>query len=69
MQRKSLGIINVDFDATDELLIINSAFAKYLRKNGNTMKQCISSLYTSYSRVWVGKNLSDMFSTRNGLKQ
>jgi hypothetical protein len=25
-------------------VIIYSAFGKYLRKNGNTMKQCISSL-------------------------
>jgi len=31
-----------DFDATSQLLIIYSAFVKYLRKNGNTMKQCIS---------------------------
>ena len=44
MQRKLVGIINVDFDATGKLLIIYSAFVKYLRKNGNTMKQCISSL-------------------------
>ena len=39
-----LGIISVDSDATGQLLIIYSAFGKYLRKNGNTMKQCISSL-------------------------
>jgi len=39
MQRKLLGIINVDFDATGQLLIIYSAFVKYLRKNGNAMKQ------------------------------
>ena len=39
-----LGIINVDFDATGQLLIIYFAFVKYLRKNGNTRKQCISSL-------------------------
>jgi len=44
MQRKLLGIINVDFDAAGQLLIICSAFVKYLSKNGNTMKQCISSL-------------------------
>ena len=42
--RKLLGIINVDSDATGRLLIIYSAFVKYLRKNGNTMKQCTSSL-------------------------
>jgi hypothetical protein len=39
-----VGIINVDFDATGQLLIIYSGFVKYLRKNGNTIKQCISSL-------------------------
>jgi len=44
MQRKLMGIINMDLDATGQLLIIYSAFVKYLRKNGNTMKQCISYL-------------------------
>jgi len=44
MQRKLLGIINVDFDTTGQLLIIYSAFVKYLRKNGKTTKQCIGSL-------------------------
>ena len=39
-----IGIINVDFNAVGQLLIIHSAFVKYFRKNGNTMKQCISSL-------------------------
>ena len=39
-----IGVINVDFNATSQLLTIYSAFVKYLRKNGNTMKQCISSL-------------------------
>ena len=32
MQRKLLGIVNVDFDATGQLLVIYSAFVKYLRK-------------------------------------
>ena len=36
MQRRLLGIISVDSDATSQLLIIYSAFGKYLRKNGNT---------------------------------
>jgi hypothetical protein len=44
MQRKLLGIISVDFDITDQLLIIYSAFVKYLRKNGNKMRQSISYL-------------------------
>jgi len=39
---KLLVIINVDFDITGQLLIIYYAFVKYLRKNGNKMKQCIS---------------------------
>jgi hypothetical protein len=46
-QRKLLGIINADFNTTGQLLIIYSAFGKYLRKNGNTKKQCISSSLTS----------------------
>ena len=33
-----------DFNATYQLLIVYSVFIKYLRKNGNTMKQCISYL-------------------------
>jgi hypothetical protein len=37
-----IGIINVDFDTTGQLLIIYSAFIEYLKKNGNTMKQCIT---------------------------
>ena len=44
MQKKLLGIINVDFDATGQLLIIYSAFVKYMRKNWNTRKQYFSSL-------------------------
>jgi hypothetical protein len=41
--KEIIRIINVAFDASDRLLIIYSAFAKYLRKNGNTMKKSISS--------------------------
>jgi hypothetical protein len=32
MQRILLGVINVDFDATGQLLIICFVFVKYLRK-------------------------------------
>ena len=39
-----MGIINVDSDAIGQLLITYYVFVKYLRKNGNTMRQCISSL-------------------------
>jgi len=34
MQCKLLGVISVDVDATGTLLIIYSAFIKYLRKKG-----------------------------------
>jgi len=34
LQRKVLGVISVDFDVTGQLLIIYSAFVKYLRKVG-----------------------------------
>ena len=41
---ETIGIINVDFDARGQLLIIYFVFVKYLRKNGNTVKQYISCL-------------------------
>jgi hypothetical protein len=47
IQRKYLVIINVEFVTTGQLQIIHSAFIKYFRRDGNTMKQCISSLQTS----------------------
>ena len=47
MRSKLSGIISVALDATGRLLIIYSAFAKYLRKNENTMNQFISSLKNS----------------------
>ena len=36
------------------------------RKLVRLIKMCLTEMY---SRVWVGKNLSDMFPIRNGLKQ
>jgi len=44
MQKKLLGIISVDFDTRGQ---IYSAFIKYLRRSGNTVKQFISCLQTS----------------------
>jgi len=38
------GIISVDFDATGQLLIMYSAFVKYLIKNEDKKEQCISCL-------------------------
>jgi len=105
MQRKLLGIINVDFDTKDQLLIIYSAFVKYLRKKweyneavhqlfmdfkrayDSVRREVLSNiliefgipkkqvwlikmcLNETYSTVWVGKHLSDMFPIRSGLKQ
>ena len=34
----------MDFEAVGQLLITNSAFVKYMRRNDNTTKQCISSI-------------------------
>jgi len=39
-----IGDHKVYFETANQLLIIYSAFVKYLRKNGNTTKQCISYL-------------------------
>jgi len=44
MERKYFVIINVDFDVTGQLLIVCSALVKYLTKNGNTMRHCITCL-------------------------
>ena len=51
MQRKLLGIISVDFDATGQLLITYSLFIKYLRKNGNTMNH-VSAIYRLQESLW-----------------
>jgi hypothetical protein len=44
---KLLGIINVGFDVTDQLLIRFSAFVGTGRKNGIAMRQYISYLQIS----------------------
>ena len=51
MQRKLLGIISVDFDATCQLLIINYAFVKYFRKNGNT-NEAVHQLFVNFKKVY-----------------
>jgi len=45
MQRKLLGIINVDFDAISQLLIIYSAFINTSEKMG-IQRSSASALYT-----------------------
>ena len=97
-------IISVAFDATGQLLIIYSAFAKYLRKweyneeihqlfidfnkaydsirrevlykiliEFGIRRKLVSlikmSLTETYSRVRVGKNVSERFPIRNDMKQ
>jgi len=65
MQKKLLGNIIVDFDATGQLLIIYSAFVIYLRKYGITAKQCISSLLTSRKlMIQLGGRSCIIFSLR-----
>jgi hypothetical protein len=39
---KLVRIISVCFDVTDQLLIRFSAFVRYWRKNGSTMRQYVS---------------------------
>jgi len=42
--KKIIGIFSVDFEVIDQLLIVYSAFFKYLRKNSSTKSQCIAYL-------------------------
>ena len=54
MQRKLLGIFNVDFDITGELLIIYSAFVKYLKKKweyNNTVHQLFIDFKKAHNAV------------------
>ena len=44
-------IINVDFDTTGQLQIIQSAFVKYLRKYGNTMNQVLINIKNAYDSI------------------
>jgi hypothetical protein len=49
IQTELLGIISMDFDIRDQLLIKWYAFGRYVRKNGNTegQGQGTTSLWTS----------------------
>jgi hypothetical protein len=47
---KLLGITSVGFDITDQLLIRFSAFVRYWRKNGSTVRQYISYVHDSVRR-------------------
>jgi hypothetical protein len=45
MQRKLLGFINADFDTTGQLLVIYSAFVKYLKKKMGIQGSIASAVY------------------------
>ena len=51
MRRKLSGIINVAFDATGRLLIIYSAFAKYLRKKSEYNEE-VHQLYIDFKKAY-----------------
>jgi len=53
MQRKLLGIINVDFDATGQLFIIYPAFVKYLRgKKKWKYNKAVHQLFIYYKKTY-----------------
>jgi len=47
-----MGIISVHLDITCQLLIIYSACVKYLKKSGNTMRQCISCICIDFKKAF-----------------
>jgi hypothetical protein len=51
MQMKKLGIINVGLDANDQLLIIYSAFVKYLRKKLE-YNEAVHQLFTEFKKAY-----------------
>ena len=51
-QRKLLGIINVDFNTTDPLLIVYSAFVKYLRKKWE-YNEAVHQLFIDFKNACV----------------
>jgi len=51
MQRKFLGIFNMDFDAIGQLLIIYSAFVKYLRRKWEYNK-AVHQLFIDFKKAY-----------------
>jgi len=51
MQRKLLGIINVNFNTTGQLLIISFAFVKYLRKKWEN-NEAVHQLFLDFKQVY-----------------
>jgi hypothetical protein len=50
VHRKLLGIINVDFNATGQLLITYSAFLKYVRKMD--YKEAVHNLFIDFKKAY-----------------
>ena len=52
MQKKLLNIINVDFDATGQLLITYSAFNKYFKKKkgGGEYNEAMHHVFTDFKK-------------------
>ena len=71
LQRKLLGIINVDFDATGQLLIIYSAFVKYLRKKWE-YNEAVRHLFIDFEKAYdsVGREIfhNILFESDNPMK-
>ena len=51
MQKKLLGIINVDSDATGRLLITYSAFVKYFRKKWE-YNEAVHQLFIDFKKAY-----------------
>jgi hypothetical protein len=51
MQRKLLGTISVGFDITSQLLIVYSAFVKYLRKRWE-YSEVVHQLFVDFKKVY-----------------
>jgi hypothetical protein len=58
---KLLGIISVDFQVNDQLLIGSFSYVRYWRKNCSTMRQYINYSKTSRKRTILlgGKNYTE----------
>jgi len=51
MQRKLLGVIKMDLDATGQLLIIYSAYIKYLRKKWEYI-EAVYQLFIDFKKAY-----------------
>jgi hypothetical protein len=60
MQRKLLGIISVDFDVTGQLLIIYSAFLKYLKKTWE-YNEAVHQLFIDFKKSYDSVTREDLY--------